>query len=259
MRKIKIIFGLITLCFTLTGCANTSKIAKICEAIEDGDNKTAMELIDSTDNLNQLNVNAWELKSVLTQSDFDRSTPLVTACEKGDLEIIEYLLENGADPNFTAGDIYYPLEAMVAKNKELGYKGLELLDDYGADFSLYTHHPLLYYLGSTFKYSEGNISDGAYEMVIYLIENDKPLVNKDGFTLLHYMAQSDNTDFLEELLNCNEVQELINFMSDDGDTPLHMSALCENIDSYNLLVSYGADEYIENKDGDTPLDLLSID
>jgi ankyrin repeat protein len=63
-----------------------------------------------------------------------RQGPLVAACHNGDLDMAQFLLERGADPNIDNNDYGCPLSCAV--NRAGNFQLVELLLDYGADIGL---------------------------------------------------------------------------------------------------------------------------
>src|SRR5436309_88053 len=63
-----------------------------------------------------------------------RQGPLVGACHNNDLDMAQFLLERGADPNIDNTDYGCPLSCAV--NSAGNFQLVELLLDYGADIGL---------------------------------------------------------------------------------------------------------------------------
>lgn len=83
-------------------------------------------------------------------------------------------------------------------------------------------------------------------------DNDKPFN-----PLLFKLIANDNMSQLEAILDKNLKKNLkqidVNEQDKDGDTPLHISVFLSNIIAIKLLFKYGADFYIKDKWGQTPL------
>ncbi len=71
-------------------------------------------------------------------------------------------------------------------------------------------------------------------------------------TDLHKAALEGDVERVKELLKKGADQ---NIQDEDGDTPLHNAASGGNVNVAKLLLVYGADPTVEDKDGKTPLDL----
>lgn len=84
----------------LVGCKfNKNRVAALCDSIEDCNDEEAKLIAEKIDNLNQYASNFVTVGSILTQGGVDTRTPLYSACKSNNLEMIRYLLEQGADPN----------------------------------------------------------------------------------------------------------------------------------------------------------------
>lgn len=89
--------------------------------------------------MNNLNVTSFPFPELMHFIDAEVTTPLVCACECGNAEMIEYLLDRGASPMYAPADIAYPLEAFCSTGTVAGYDSLVLLLDNGADPGVYKY------------------------------------------------------------------------------------------------------------------------
>jgi len=91
--------------------------------------------------------------------------------------------------------------------------------------------------------------------------------DKDGWTALHYAAQSPSS--MELLINDErcvktvskgikvERRALSNAVESCGCSPLHIAVINRNISAIKILIGWGADIYVVNFDGETPFDLIT--
>ena len=82
--------------------------------------------------------------------------------------------------------------------------------------------------------------------------NDLELTEKPLNPLLFKIIANDNISQLESILSDKKLLD-INEQDKDGDTPLHISVFLCNISAVKILLKYGADIYIKDKWGQTPL------
>lgn len=81
--------------------------------------------------------------------------------------------------------------------------------------------------------------------------------NKDGNTLLHFLAKAGNCKEIKSS-PAHQIKKEINFQNKDGKTPLHIAYENNNIEAALLLIQLGANTTIRDKNGKTPYDLSPI-
>ena len=148
-----------------------------------------------------------------------QSTPLIHAALSGQVEVIERLLELGADVNTRSAEQQTPLH-MAAFNDRLEAAGV-LLDN-GADPNALNTSDLRW----------GDIKQG---------------------TPLHVAASRGFMDMARLLVERGADREARNLA---GETPLHYTARYGKPGLFIALVSMGADAEARNNDGQTPLELV---
>ncbi|MGB6977122.1 MAG: ankyrin repeat domain-containing protein [Gammaproteobacteria bacterium] len=165
-------------------------------------------------------------------------------------QIVQLLLENGADPNLVADDGYNSFH-MAAKygNVEM----LKLLHKYGANMYAIT------------KLKHKNVSafhlaalEGHYQAVKLFLEEwniDVNFGDVDKVTALHLAVHSNRYQIVKELLAHGAD---INIRTiDQGDAPLHVAALGDHVEIVKLLLDSGARINLKNFFNLTPL-LLAV-
>lgn len=277
--KIGIIIGVLSI--NLYGCGYSSN--EMCKAIETNNVETVKEYLNLNPNLNKGKDNTiiGLVKNTLTQGAFNNETPLIAACKTRNIEIMELLLENGANASFTLPGCGYPLEVYLDdaynkkdQNDEDYLKGLELLLSYGADpyknnFRQEPYEKAVNNLGMQSYYSDltqDKLKD-IYEYnvkkarLFYKYSNSIVISKENNSTLLHLLACNQYIDFLDELLHENK--EYVNIKrSSDGKTPLILAVkahkdfedIMDNTGVIHLLLEYGADINVKDVEGKTALD-----
>ncbi|MBZ8180126.1 ankyrin repeat domain-containing protein [Oscillatoria salina] len=177
-----------------------------------------------------------------------------SAALKGDIETVRNCLEKGVDPDIRAGQYIAPI--CIATNR--GYQEIvELLIEHGADINQGLDeedgvNPLLAAaieqhseLEAMYLELDAKIGihyaalRGDVEKVISFIQQEQPLNSKRnrGMTPLHLAAMGGHGDVVELLLN-NGAD--INFGAEVSDAPLHQAVRYDCRDIVELLIDRGA-------------------
>jgi hypothetical protein len=179
-------------------------IDSACQAIKDNDNVFAKEKLD----------NIW----FIDMDGEQNKTVLMAACEAGNLEMINYALMFGADPNVTTNGHLSPLELYCRYGYSDGVDGLELLLISGAMQSQYTSQPAVFHLASRFSDMNDKEKEMATEMAILLLKRGAPLVFQDT-SLLHLAAKSNMDDLFYTMVHTTSGLQLLAMEDGDGLTP----------------------------------------
>ncbi len=86
----------------------------------------------------------------------------------------------------------------------------------------------------------------------FILTNNFEENNKTFNPILFKLIANDNISQLELSLKSNKSHN-INQQDKDGDTPLHISVFLSNIEAIKILIKYGANIYLLDKWGQTPL------
>ena len=177
--------------------------AKLCHAINAGKTDKALALVAEMDDVNTYSA-PLSTRILFNLMEDDIDLPLVVACEEGNSEVIEALLQKGADPNQYLDGNWSPMEALFVRRVDDRCKLAEMLMAHGAEVDGYaSYKTALFYELETLKYcdpeneSERQISREAITM---LLENGASPIDKYGDTIAHYLAAADEVEMLEEPL-----------------------------------------------------------
>ena len=183
--------------------------------------------------------------------------PLVEACYYRNVQAVEVLLSNGADPNRFISGGFSPLEAAIVYGHvdESSLAIVRLLLEHGADPNKFgSESPLLFKL-STFL-AAGNHDSAVTDMILLLLEygadNYWNGYNKVAFDIVKSCDVPLASAYFEA--NRNAVNE-----TNPSGQSLLMAALISNensdyTDIVNLLLQHGIDRHITDNDGRTAYD-----
>ena len=159
----------------------------------------------------------------------------------GKTELIELLLEKGADINARAGNGHTPLNfAVIGKQKKIA----DLLLDKGGEINLENmNFTWLLYTSS---------SSGIKRIVDMALEKDVDFSYRsgNGYTLLHSAAEGGIIELAELLFSKGLKVEDANVY---GQTPLHITARGGFKDIVELFLKKGADINVKTNNGKTPI------
>lgn len=263
----------------LVGCKfNKNRVAALCDSIEDCNNEEAKLIAEKIDNLNQYASNFVTVGSILTQGGVDTRTPLYSACKSNNLEMIRYLLEQGADPNFGEKADIYPLEIYCELGNSTEENGVELLLSYGADPNLYISVPPVFHLVSNLinlhrddKYQKTDyIKEGKQEQYNMICQELMDLIDsganlcRDSIEyddrvydcILHDLAYIGESELLVMILDDYNGIKFINLQKENGDTPLMVAAKEGYSETCKILLKRGADADIPNDEGQSATDVM---
>ena len=177
---------------------------------------------------------------------YEPEYPLHDAAEKGDVERLKELLEEGRDVNAEKPDGETPLYAAVGFH---GAKCVIILLDAGARVDARKNVDIVAGVKSPLF-----AAVWAHNLEVFRILLDRGAdinaCNGIGVTLLHVAAHIGNTGIAELLLD-NGFD--VDVRDKDGNTPLHAAAENNRLEMAGILLSRGADIHAVNGLGNTPL------
>lgn len=166
-------------------------------------------------------------------------TPLILACQQGEKEIVELLLEHGADiTTRNADDNSLLMIACRRSDQEM----IKLLLDRKANFELKdkTGCTLLHWACRL-----GN--EEIFELLIQLKAN-MDVIDLNGLTALHWACCGGNVKIVKRLLE-KEPLKILNARTKDATTPFMLACLHNRQPVIELLLSLGADKDLVNLKG----------
>lgn len=153
-------------------------------------------------------------------------TLLTCAISNQNIELVEFLLRNGADVNGTNHDSFYPLEVAVLSGE---LRQVELLNEHGKlnytrsdDFSLI--------------FAAAN---GEYAVTEFLLKKGMKVnqLDENNSAAIHWAAQEGHLNIIELIINNGGSIDLI----DDSDqTALYIAAGNNNLEIVRFLLEHGA-------------------
>ena len=223
----------ITLCLTFCclmlflGCQTDDQVS-LENAILEGEVGKVKLLIDE---------NEVDVTQLLPEK---KRYPLEIAAENGEGEIIELLLQAGADPDKSAGEL--PPILLALNSADQG-KGALLLIEAGADIKV-------------------RDKDGFSPMDLALLYQMKPVVEallkrgsdpeKGGFyaTPLHGAAETGNVELIQTLLNAGAY---VDAKDEFEESPLFYAIRSNILPSMETLIQFEANVNLSNDIGETPI------
>ena len=212
----------------IMGIVNADKLNTY---IVNGQNKEAIALIEKGIDLNKKNDVADMICSKMTEGMVLNPLPLYMACYSGNTEMIHYLLDNGADPNITNYGYSYPLEEYLRTNYHLDASVVSHMIEVGVDVTKGRYDTPLFALIERYNRIKSEDSKKCLqEEALYLIDAganwqaDKVDVKNEGYTILHLVAPSDDTDFMKILLTYEQAKECLDVRDKKwGNTPIDLA------------------------------------
>jgi ankyrin repeat protein len=186
------------------------------------------------------------INAAVNKPDKNNKMPLIAAVLEGKTEIIQLLLDYGADVNTSDGLLTPLLVAVIKENQEIIKLLLKnektKIDVNQKGKSGWT--PLL-----------TAVSDENMETIQLLLEHgaDVNIAKDSGSTPLTVAVAGGNQEIIKLLLKNEKTKIDVNQKGRSGWTPLLTAVLHKNIETIQLLLEHGADVNIAADSGSTPL------
>uniref|UniRef100_A0A671R2E6 Ankyrin-1-like n=1 Tax=Sinocyclocheilus anshuiensis TaxID=1608454 RepID=A0A671R2E6_9TELE len=159
------------------------------------------------------------------------------AAQENHLEVVKFLLDNGANQTIPTEDGFTPLAVALQQGHE---NVVALLINHGTKGKV--RLPALHIAAR---------NDDTRTAAVLLQNDPNPdVLSKTGFTPLHIAAHYENLNVAQLLLNRGAD---VNFMPKNGITPLHIASRRGNVIMVRLLLDRGAKIDAKTKDELTPL------
>lgn len=232
----------IVLIISLMGCGQMQKHTEINKLIANGENEKVIKMVEDGYKVNQTSQNS-SIISFLTQNEGNEGSPLYTACEYKNYDMIKFLLENGADPNYSGYKREYPFEIFLSK-AYTDEEAFELFLEKGADIEKYLIKSPVAALMSHYRRADADRQEIMERELRVLISSGVTWRNENlneqygGYSLLHFVAATDRTEFMKELLSYDEAAEYINTKTNMGETPYDIAKQNNQVEMCVLLKAY---------------------
>lgn len=233
------------------------QVRDLCNEIRNENTEEAIKIIEKSNNFNKATYPPFLEKFFLIVDCPLITTPLIEAVGKGNLEVVEALLKNDADPNYFNGCGFTPIEKLYkVPNLNNYFEIAQLLIQYDANvnstfdswnypvFTMAERISRLYDDSILIKHTKLFIENGAY------------VVNKDGFCIIDYFIGSS---YLKECIECvlENTNYDINTIQPNGMTYLMYAIKKEEVHAVKVLLETGIDKTIKSVDGKTALDIAN--
>lgn len=210
-------------------------------------------------------------------------TLLHRAANRGQTEIVKYLIQNGADVNARSKKNRTPLmEACIMVDSGVINSGMvgtnhfniiQYLIDNGADVNskdIYGTTAIFFAIASNVDLEEEDFdacinyaSVQKAPIIEYLIQKGADVNVGNYICCPLYLAvdslvAKDKTDKLEVIEMLIKAGGKVDYQTQKGDTALHVATYHEDTEVIDLLLKYNSIDSIKNNEGKTPLDMKGI-
>uniref|UniRef100_A0ABD2X5A0 Uncharacterized protein n=1 Tax=Trichogramma kaykai TaxID=54128 RepID=A0ABD2X5A0_9HYME len=228
---------------------------------------TPMHIICETDCDHELAEMIFEISNNKYQpvhvndQDLNGNTPLHVAAYFRQPLVTEILLRKGANPNMVNYDECTPLH-LICKNQNIDVDLVKTFIEISKEIQQTVQLDIGDKIGDTPLHLAVKYKN--LEVVELLLRNgaNPNLINEGGLTPLHIICKIENCkDLIEKFFEINnDIQQTVQVdMRDNwGNSPLHLALRRENRMAAEVLLRRGADPNSINKDGLTPLHVISM-
>lgn len=253
IKIIIVIFLIIALINVFTGC---EKSKNLIQSIRDGNTEEALKLIEDGANVNEYY--PWRIfQPLLFFVEEGSDLPLEVACGRGNVQMVQALLEHGADPNKYYKGGFSAVEA-VRGDPDTRLELYKLLVKYNADVNLYGGDTSalcdeLYRNSWNNSMNEEEEYEKTIEIICFLYDNGgKCLYRGNEINVLLYSAMRGMPELVSIFLNDYAID--VNVKSETGKTALMYGAEDNEMNLCQMLLEYGADKTVVDVTGKTAYD-----
>ena len=180
-------------------------------------------------------------------STYDNCTPLMIAAERGQMKLVTFLIEHGANLDRRDKDDQTALHYAVC-GSDVSCEILSYLIEHGAEINAFTRHDNCTPLMFACKY-------GHLNAVSSLIEHGAKVNLQDaiGNTAVHYALSCSNgsPEVLSRLMR--DRAAVNSACTRDNGTPLMIACEYGHMNAVTFLIEHGANMDLQDKNGDTAL------
>ena len=150
------------------------------------------------------------------------------------IETITYLLDLGADVNYTIEGELTPLELFCSKGYEAGKETLLALLKAGAKQDQYTKMSPILHLAQSFGLMTEEQLEVATDEAIVLLQHGAPL-QYETTSLLHLAAENNMADFFYTIVHSKKGLVLLSMEDQNGKTPWEVAVSCGAVDVQRVI------------------------
>ena len=195
-------------------------------------------------------------------------TVLHIACRLGNIDLVTYLLEEGADLSIDDENDSTPLHHLISSAEIQAEKSVDFINSLKDDVVQKA-------VDIDTKRKKDKYTDNKFETIMHMIAASglKTLVRKFSFidfkqkdkfedSVLHTAARHRHFPTLRELVaiisdkpnfNDSVLEELLNLRNDEGETVLHLATKFTSLEIVEYLIKHGANLAAQDNTGNTPL------
>ena len=181
------------------------EVTALCGQIQAGEN------IDT--NIANATTAPLFIRPLLNMIEAGIDIPLVEACYYKNLQAVEVLLDNGADPNFYLDGGWSPMEAAAvgcSRYPEESLTIMKLLYEHGADIDDFGSHGTALYHVCIGLIGERKNEEQELEILFWLLDNGAdPIVGASNSTVLHFAVRSANPELIPVLIEQYDLDEAL--------------------------------------------------
>ena len=175
--------------------------------------------------------------------------------------MIEFLIDRGADVNASNGTKpVYPIIEILWRGAEDRYEIARIMIEEGADLTVDQDYWNVPYAIVSSKIENENsvLQEQSLEIMKYIVEQDRSLLEYEnslyGMTSLIGASSRNNYTLITKYFIDNGIYNINRIVADDGSTSLIQAVHGDSYDTCKLLIEYGADVSIVDKNGKTAYD-----
>ena len=269
-----IIFLAIILTFVMNIHSRLQSKENLFSAIENNDMPTIERILEEYPSLINEKQYFSDILSIL--SECSNPTPLLEAIRFNNIDLIKYLVENGADVNISKGTkVAYPIIEILNRGFgevcDIRYELAWLLIEHGADLNVKQQYGTVPYAIVGVKISDHNtnLQQQSLELMKYVIEqgvsleapNPSEIQSSDSERHTYYqineiigIAARNNYVLIVQYLLDNQIYGIDDSVSLDGTTALIQAVKGEAYSTCKLLIEYGVDKSKVDSNGKTAYD-----